>query len=59
MDFIFFKWMLQMYQHIIRQKLSFQFQQEIERRGIIPRGLPQAIIPVFKKESRPLNSMDL
>lgn len=38
-----------MYQHIIRQKLSFQCQQEIERRGITPSGLPQDIIPVFKK----------
>lgn len=46
-----------MYQHIIRQKLSFQCQQEIEIRDIIPSGLPRDITPVFKNESRPLNSM--
>lgn len=56
-NFVFKKCILQMCQHIIRQKLSFQCQQEIERRGIIPSGLQQVIIPVFKNKSRPLNSI--
>lgn len=56
-EFYFSK--MDMYQHIIRQKLSLQCQQETERKGIIPSDLPQVIVPVFKNESRPLNSMGL
>lgn len=39
--------------------LSFQCQQEVEISVTIASVLPQAIIPVFKNESRPLNSMGL